>query len=251
MIDKNNYGSDFYNNVNITSLYSAEIILPKVLELFSCEIKTAVDFGCAEGVWLNKLLDLGINEIVGIDGPWVQQTALKIPVESFVIANLGEPIYLKKKYDIAISLEVAEHIPQTSAETFVHSLTTAADFVLFSAAIPYQGGTDHVNEQWPAYWNALFNKYGFIAVDYLREQFWREKKVNVYYKQNILLFVKKERKNEIKIQDKYFCIDRSPTSMVHPRLFFQRLIVRIIGGEGTNALIKIKNKLKKGRAHDI
>jgi hypothetical protein len=245
MTNTNNYDSTFYNNVNITSLESAEIILPKLLELFSSKIKTAVDFGCAEGVWLRKLMDLGINEVLGIDGPWVQQTALKIPADSFITANLGEQIVLKKKYDLAISLEVAEHIPQASAETFVHSLTNAADFILFSAAIPYQGGTDHINEQWPIYWNALFNKYGFIAVDYLRQQLWKEKKVNVYYKQNILLYVNKERKNEIKIQEQYFCMDRAPKSIVHPKLFFQRLIVRIIGKKGVNLLIKIKNKLKK------
>jgi hypothetical protein len=245
MKDRSNYDSDFYNNVNITSLYSAEIILPKILELFSFKIKTAVDFGCADGIWLKKLIDLGIKEVLGIDGPWVQQTDLKIPIDFFITANLEEPIYLKKKYDLAISLEVAEHITTTSAETFVHSLTTASDFILFSAAIPYQGGTNHINEQWPAYWNTLFNKYGFIAVDYLRGKLWKNKKVNVYYKQNIIIFVKKERKNEIKVEDKYFCIDRAPISIIHPSLFFQRLIVRIIGSKGTNLLIKIKNKLKR------
>ena len=244
-MDTKHYDGNFYNNVNLTSLVSAERILPKVFEVFPFDINSAVDFGCAEGVWLKALLNLGVKEVLGIDGPWVRQTNLKIPVDFFITANLEEPIYLKKKYDLAISLEVAEHIPKTSAETFVHSLITAADFVLFSAAIPYQGGTDHVNEQWPAYWNTLFNKYGFIAVDYLRQKLWKDKKVNVYYKQNIMLYVKKERKQEIKIQDEFFCTDRAPISIVHPKLFFQRLIVRIIGKKFVNDLIKIKNFLKR------
>ena len=80
MTDRSNYDGDFYNNVNITSLYSAEIILPKILELFSNKIYNAVDFGCADGIWLRKLMDLGIKEVLGVDGHWVQKSALKIPI---------------------------------------------------------------------------------------------------------------------------------------------------------------------------
>jgi hypothetical protein len=91
----------------------------------------------------------------------VNKNRLKIPKECFAEVELDKGISVDRKYDLAISVEVAEHLPPNAADIFIESIVKASDIVLFSAAIPFQGGTNHINEQWPEYWNKLFNKNGY------------------------------------------------------------------------------------------
>ena len=212
----NIYDSLYYENQQEDSYNSAKIVLPKVLDVLP-KVDSAVDFGCGIGTWLLVLKELGVSEIKGYDGPWVDKNMLKIPPECFSEMEFNKDVSIEnKKYDLAISMEVAEHLPQSSADFFIKLLTTASDFVLFSAAIPFQEGPNHVNLQWPNYWNEFFNKNGFVAVDFLRSQIWNEENVMCWYKQNAIMFVKKERLNEIKTS----CYKNTiPLSLVHPELY--------------------------------
>jgi hypothetical protein len=165
---------------------------------------------------------LGFGEIKGYDGVWVDKNSLLIPKECFEVAELNKGIILSKKYDLAISLEVAEHLPVESADIFIETLTNSADFVLFSAAIPYQGGTNHINERWPDYWNNLFNKNGFIAIDCVRPRIWNDPNIASWYKQNIILFVKREVSHLVKAAPHEFCHDHAPLALIHPDLYIPR-----------------------------
>src|ERR1051326_3058645 len=89
----------------------------------------------------------------------------------------------------AISLEVAEHLPEASAQGFVASLTRLAPVVLFSAAVPLQGGAEHVNEQWQEYWRSKFSELDYVACDAIRPVIWGNEDVFTYYQQNILVYV--------------------------------------------------------------
>jgi len=89
-----------------------------------------------------------------------------------------------------MSVEVAEHLPHEVADGFVKLLTDHADYVVFSAAIPHQGGSRHINEQWPDYWVSRFAQKGFILHDILRWCIWNDARVQPWYRQNILLFAK-------------------------------------------------------------
>jgi len=133
--------------------------------------------------------DLGIKDVLGID--FYAGDILKIPKTSFVQQNLSAPFTLPRTYDLAMSLEVGEHLPPESAEGFVGSLTSLSSVVLFSAAIPSQGGTGHVNEQWPDYWALLFEKFGFVPIDCVGPLFWNNQKVTCHYAQNSVLYVKR------------------------------------------------------------
>jgi hypothetical protein len=86
--------------------------------------------------------------------------------------------------------EVAEHLTKSRAEGLVGDLTRLTDVVLFSAAIPGQGGTDHVNEQYLGYWVALFEAKGFVMLDVLRPQIWNNPRCDWTYRQNAVLFAK-------------------------------------------------------------
>jgi SAM-dependent methyltransferase len=192
------YNTSFYKNRHQQTVYSAKKII-SLIEPTIPEIHSAVDIGCGVGTWLSVLKEKGVDRIQGIDGSWVDKTYLQIPKECFLEHDLSQKIELSEKFDLAISLEVAEHLPSSSASDFVDSLTKLSDFVLFSAAIPFQGGVGHINEQWPSYWIALFEKRGYTAVDLIRRRIWDDRHILMWYKQNILLFVHTDRKSELKL----------------------------------------------------
>lgn len=181
------YPTEFYHAQEPDSRRSAEVIVPILLELFG--LKSVVDVGCGTGAWLSVFQELGIEDILGIDGEWIDRRALRIPPEKFRAIDLSRSFKLSRKFDLAMSLEVAEHLPASSAETFVDTLVSLSPVVLFSAAIPGQGGTHHVNEQWPGYWARLFESRGYLAIDCIRRRVWDNAHVQWYYAQNALVFV--------------------------------------------------------------
>jgi SAM-dependent methyltransferase len=144
---------------------------PLVLQLLP--VRSVVDVGCGDGSWLAVFRELGVDEILGVDGEYIDREILQIPQDCFQAVDLSKPFDLGRVFDLAISLEVAEHLPSESAPVFVESLTRAAPLVLFSAAIPFQGGVHHVNEQWPDKWAGLFRGHDYVPVDFLRKRIWR------------------------------------------------------------------------------
>lgn len=182
------YSQGFFAGVESTARPSAEVIVPLALELTGA--KSVVDFGCGTGQWLVVFCESGLIDFLGLDGPWVDATQLKVPREQFQVADLTRPVRLARRFDLAISLEVAEHLPESSASDFVDSLVRASDLVLFSAGVPSQGGCNHLNEQWPDFWIELFRKHGYSAHDCLRKQIWTNTSVSPWYAQNVFLFAR-------------------------------------------------------------
>jgi hypothetical protein len=195
------YQPEFYNDINTPALVSAEIILAELFFMSGIVPDSIIDIGCGEGAWLKVAKEkFGIKEIYGLDGSYIQKDRLLIDENEFDHIDLNDPSWSdyrisSKKYspspwDLVISLEVAEHISESSADYFIESLCRFGDRVLFSAAIPGQNGLGHVNEQWPSYWVEKFEKNGFYTDDLLRWIIWNDKDVATWYKQNIFLFVK-------------------------------------------------------------
>ena len=143
------YTPQFYDLHQDGARRSARQIIPLVLNWVRAN--SVVDVGCGTGSWLATVRECGNDDIIGVDGDYVYQSQLEIPRATFVARDLTRPVDLGRSFDLAISLEVAEHLPAPCASTFVASLVKLAPIVLFSAAIPGQGGTDHVNEQWQDY----------------------------------------------------------------------------------------------------
>lgn len=182
------YTQAFYENLQYGARCSAEEIVPIILNLFP--IKSVVDVGCGTGVWLSVFRKHGIEDILGIDGEYVDPEQLEIPRENFLSHDLSKPLRIERQFDLVTSLEVAEHLPEECAEGFVNSLTQLGSVILFSAAIPFQGGTEHVNEQWPDYWSALFSEKGYVAIDCIRPKVWQSANVEYWYIQNSIIFIK-------------------------------------------------------------
>jgi SAM-dependent methyltransferase len=215
------YNEEFYNSQMEGSAKSAEVVLPAILEILP-RVNSVVDFGCGAGTWLSVLKKLGVSEIRGYDGIWAEKKLL-IPRENFTAVELDkEAIRIERKYDLAISLEVAEHLPESSARNFIKTLTDSSDIVLFSAAIPSQGGTNHINERWQSYWRDIFDTYGFAGTDFPRRKFWNMPDVDICYRQNMVLYVKKEQIETIAVPKEYFSGD-GQMDCVHPELYIMVL----------------------------
>ena len=180
------YSKTFYDELEDTAAPSAKRIAPLVRGLMTVE--SVVDIGCGTGSWLKAFADEGAGDVLGIDGDWVREDQLLIEAGSFTRCDLTKTLPVDRTFDLAISLEVAEHLNQEFASGFVGELTRLAPVVLFSAAIPGQGGLHHVNEQPPEYWAELFAERGFQVIDAIRWQVWGDPLVTWWYKQNILLF---------------------------------------------------------------
>ncbi|HEX9242797.1 MAG TPA: class I SAM-dependent methyltransferase [Anaeromyxobacter sp.] len=183
------YDTQFYADISDGSRRSAAAVAPLVLRVLP-GVRSVVDFGCGSGTWLAEFSVCGVSRVTGLDFGEGTSEYMFIPRDRFRVADLSRPVRDVPRHDLAMSIEVAEHLPESSARGFVESITSASDLVMFSAAIPLQGGHNHVNERWPGYWIALFRECGYRCHDVLRPMIWDDKRVEWWYRQNLLLFVR-------------------------------------------------------------
>lgn len=193
IVSRTLHNADFRNAQAGGALPSARLIVPLVLTLMEPRRPgSAIDFGCGLGAWLRALQEHGIQSVIGVDGDYVNRAHLLIEPHRFRAVNLEcDPLDFGG-FDLALCLEAAEHLPEGAAERLINGLTTAAPVVLFSAAVPGQGGTHHVNERWPSYWIKLFSGRGFLALDPIRPQIREDRRIDWTYRQNLLLFARAE-----------------------------------------------------------
>ncbi|MFJ5762552.1 class I SAM-dependent methyltransferase [Neobacillus sp. NPDC093182] len=211
------YPNDYYLYQHEGAEGSAKEIVPYILELI--KPNSVVDVGCGSGSWLSIFHKYGVKDILGIDAE-VDKNILKIPKEKFMACDLKSPIDVNRQFDLVVSLEVAEHLPIESGRNFIDFLTRLGPVILFSAAIPYQGGYGHLNEQWPEFWARYFLKNGYEVIDCIRKKIWNKNNVEWWYAQNLLLFVKKEYIETLpELKKEYTNTHISQLSLVHPRQY--------------------------------
>lgn len=214
------YPDSFYEKHQEGSVRSARVIVPMVLELVRPQ--SVVDVGCGLGAWLSVFGENGVEDFLGFDGSHITRERLIIPQVRFATRDLTKPFSLDRKFDLVVSAEVAEHLPPEAAPGFVASLTELGPVVLFSAAIPYQGGSGHLNEQWPEYWIHLFKQKNFEVIDCLRKALWADESVEPWYAQNIFLFVRNDAlENYPALAGAFTAQDNSQIAMVHPKVYLE------------------------------
>ena len=212
----------YIHEETIHNLKDPKIIVPYIYEIF--KPNSVVDLGCGLGTFLYVFKEHGVKTILGLDGKWVDKEKLfrNIPKECFYEIDIEEGLKIDNKFDLALCLEVLEHVDEKYADQAIEVLTNLSDRIVFSAAIPGQGGQNHVNEQWIEYWRFKFNEKGFEIYDIFRPYFWNNKELAVWYKQNLFLFVKKNTDFDIsKIQKQ---TNSSINDYIHPNLFTQKTI---------------------------
>lgn len=178
----------YRHSINIHNTRAAEIVVPHLLRMFP--VKSVLDVGCGLGTWLAVFRGKGVLDLFGLDGSNVDRSMLQISEMQFKEWDLRKPFDLGRKFDLVLCLEVAEHLPESCSDEFVASLCKHSDRIVFSAAIPGQGGQHHVNEQWVGHWKLRFGQMGYHLVDAIRPLVWNDDKVDIWYRQNMFLYVK-------------------------------------------------------------
>lgn len=212
------YNKFFYAVQSERSGRSAREVVGLVNELL--RPSSVIDVGCGVGAWLAEFQRHGVSDVLGIDGDWVDRRMLKFPAERFVAHELTHPYESDRSFDLVMCLEVAEDLDSDQSGAFVDLLTSLGPVILFSAAIPQQGGQHHVSERWQGDWARDFEQRGYVAVDCVRPQIWENRDVQVWYRQNIILYIKRDALAESpELQALAAKWGNSAISVVHPDLY--------------------------------
>jgi len=212
------YTPEFFEGFAEDSARSSRVVLGHLFERY--QPASVLDVGCGVGAWLDTAQKLGARAVRGLDGPWVKPEQLRIGAENFERIDFEAKDWPEiRPVDLAMSLEVAEHLTPEAGARLVTYLTESAPVVLFSAAIPGQGGEGHVNEQWQSYWAGRFAERGFRPSLALRWAVWTDNDVEFWYQQNLTLFVADSHAHLIEEA-------AGPMDVIHPRLYDIRVLKR-------------------------
>ena len=215
------YPKEFYANMKVNNkLECFKIIASHVIELIG-DIDSIIDVGCGNGLWLSVInKEYGLSDMQGIDGEWAQEHQLDESI--FISYDLTKPFNMNRHYDLVCSIEVAEHLPESCAKSFVDSLCIHGNVILFSAAIPGQLGSNHINCQYPSWWAKLFNDNGYACVDVIRGRIVEDDDVFSFYKTNMMLYIKND-SDEMKhfIQKNASSLWTKPIDIVTPIIFYE------------------------------
>lgn len=215
------YDSHFHDPFSVGAQVTARRALPLALRLV--DVESVVDVGCGYGEWLAVAGDLGVPVLVGLEGPWAavwRDRGVFDPRLELVFCDLEHSIEIDRCFDLAICLETAEHLSPERGRGLISDLCRLAPAVLFSAALPGQGGHNHVNEQPLSAWVREFAANRYRPLDVLRRRLWDDEDIPFWYAQNLILFVAEERWGEAESRTSALppLDDATGVDIVHPRL---------------------------------
>lgn len=224
------YDDAFFAAITEPALRSARIIVPILIQFV--QPQSVLDVGCGQGAWLKAFQENGIARLSGLDGDYVDRANFLIDARCFASVDLRRGTLVTETFDLAVCLEVGEHLPMPASPGLVDLLTNAAPLVLFSAAIPGQGGVDHINEQWPAFWRKLFAAHGYRRLDPIRRHIFQDQRIPGWYQQNIYLYASADAiARSLKLQAEEQRISHAEMELIHGHILARYQSLRGILGE--------------------
>lgn len=180
------------------SYKSAAKIVPHIINKIGIPTKV-VDLGGGVGGWCRAFLDNGTSKVICIDHPSTPSNLLVIDQNDFIKCDFEKNIPDFIKCDLAISIEFAEHISSKKSDSIIDFLVQSAPIIVFSAAIPNQGGVNHINEQRHNFWANKFAERNFECLDIIRNDIIFDSDIEYYLRQNVFLFVDKNSNKYIEL----------------------------------------------------
>ncbi len=237
------YDELFYVYQRQGSARSARTVLPHLVNVLG--VRSVLDVGCGAGAWLAEYNKLGVSDILGVDGEYVDRSVLLIDPKSFVPRDIGQPFDFQRTFDLVQCLEVGEHVATNASGQLVDNIVRHGKRILFSAAVPGQGGENHINEQPYEFWRDLFRKRGYRLYDFLRPAVRDAVEVEPWYRYNMLFFAHDDVAAELphaiascRIPDEAAIKDVSPISYK-----LQKTITRLLPDSAVSGLAIVKHKL--------
>jgi len=183
------YEDEFFKKRLLTTSH-IPIVCEAILEVF--QPQSIIDIGCAIGQFIGEFQARGI-EAAGIEGSTNALPYINPSIKVF-IHDLRKPWPYVKRYGLALSFEVAEHIePEYTAE-YLNTLCLLSDRILITAALPGQKGKFHVNCQSIDYWIQCFKNKGYLHKPEYEDKIkrhwvpWANTKAMELYYRNLLYF---------------------------------------------------------------
>jgi hypothetical protein len=219
MVNKKSYTPNFYEEVASRADVASQICANLLKETLL--IETLIDVGSGTGIWTrNFLLTIDqLKELTSIDLPttrriYLEDSSLDLSkiriIEQDLVAN---PYLPEEIFDLTICVEVLEHLVEDAGIKLIEEFGKKTKFLLFSAAVPGQGGTHHINEQKYAYWYEKLKNSGFVPLDIMRPSL-NKPEVPSYYRHNIVLWVNlnhiSSSQTQILLANLFKLIDGSP-----------------------------------------
>jgi SAM-dependent methyltransferase len=180
------YDDYFYDTVDYAAAKTAEGILRNLYGRLP--VKSVLDLGCGRGGWLAWWAKHGAPDVMGVDGPYVDVNKLQIPRPNFISFDLTKPLALGRQFVLVETLEVAEHLSASAAGQFIDNLVNHGKLILFSAAVPGQGGSYHINERPWQYWREQFAARGYEVFDFVRPLVKDDDNIVYWYRHNAFLY---------------------------------------------------------------
>jgi SAM-dependent methyltransferase len=186
------YDARYYEFVDRLAAEAAPIMVDSLVQEFAPA--TAVDVGCGTGAFLAELQRRGpqVHGLEYSDAGIARTRAKGVGVSPFDLRTGARPTLPRERFDLVTSFEVAEHLPPELADRFVDTLASLGDRIVMTAAVPGQGGMNHVNEQPNEYWIAKLRQRGFTYATDVTQRFRREWQARLreqhWYADNVMVF---------------------------------------------------------------
>lgn len=237
------YDALFYEYQREGSKRSAMALLPQVTAML--RIGNVLDVGCGAGAWLAAYPSLGLTDYIGVDGDYVDRSMLLVEPEKFLPHDISRPFDLGRQFDLVQCLEVGEHVPTAASATLVDNIVRHGRHALFSAAVPGQGGEDHINEQPYEYWRDLFAARGFRLFDFVRPRVQDDLAIEPWYRYNVLFFCRDDAIGALPKEVAATRVaDAAPVADCSPAAYrLRKAVIRSLPSGAVSKLAILKHKL--------
>ena len=238
------YNELFFDYVDSGAIRSAQAFARTLMP--ELRLQSFLDVGCGRGGWASCWKAAGCPSVLGVDGDYVDRSKLYVDQSEFAVVDLNRPFDLGRRFDLVQSLEVAEHLRPESSEAFVESLVRHGGVVLFSAAVPGQGGTQHINERPIEFWRGLFAKHGYKSYDFIRPITHQDQSIEPWYRFNSILYASDEGRQSLpdSIRKTEVPSGQPLREFATPRWRIRRAVLRHLPVSTTDRLAAINAKIR-------